>query len=70
MSGDKPTEEHHRDYSKEAASRIARCVNACDGVDDVILDALAKKDYNGKTVLRRLLDTVDMSGKRKAIKPG
>lgn len=55
---DKETEKYKRDYAKEAVSRVSRCIDACNGIDDETLMMLASKDDSGRTILQRILDKV------------
>lgn len=68
MSDDSETRTHRRDFAKEAVVRVAKCIQACDGVDEAMLELLAKKDPDGKTLLQRILNQVDWSGAQKIIR--
>lgn len=64
---DDSTRIHRRDHAREAVTRIAKCIAACDGVDDAILDLLARRDHDGRTSLQRILDKIEWTGTHKAL---
>lgn len=57
---DDSTKFYYRNHTKEVLGRLVKCVNACDGIDDVSLDILATKGEDGKTLLRHIIDKVDL----------
>lgn len=69
--GDSSTRIHIRDHAKEAASRISKCISACEGIDDSMLELLASKDReSGKTNMQKLVAKIEVtSGIHKALDP-
>lgn len=59
---DDSTRIYHRNHAKETIDRLVRCINVCDGLDDVVLDVLSTKGSDGDTLLKYIINKIDLYG--------